>query len=561
MDHIQLDHLDRIETALFRSFSMSTLSQYITTNTKIAGVAYSYEDHEFQEAIVKDTSPEVNVQKCAQVGVSEVSARLALAMVDTLSPFTVAYTLPTAHFAGTFTRTRIDPVIDGSKKLQGSVHTSTNNSEVKRFGDSYLYMRGAASSNAPISIPVDCLIHDEFDFCDMEVLKQYTSRLRHSKYKLVRRFSTPTLPNFGINKEFMNSRQYLNLCKCDKCNHWFMPSYFKHVKIPGYEGKLEDLDKLILSKIRWREAQLFCPNCGRVPDLGPAHREYVLQNNESNFVAAGYQVSPFDAPKIMTAPALVKESTEYERSQDFVNFGLGLPADDKEATLDASDFAELFVQEHAGFGAYVMGVDIGKLYHFVVGRVDGYGHIYVVETRAVPMGKAREAYAELRMKWRVICTVMDSAPHAETVMSLQAIDLNMYAAVYTKTKSMATHTLVSKEEEAEQGITFQRQININRNRSFDAYMLAIRNREIVFKLEDDERRKEIIAHHCSMKRTKQYEEGTEELKYEWSKTDGIDHWHHSSQYMWTASRIMRASAGIAPLPVSTAMRLRLRQSA
>lgn len=362
-DHITLEHLDRLESAVFRKHSMATLAAYITEHTFMHGQPYSFTDHEFQSSIVSDTSQEVNVRKCAQVGVSETSARLALAMVDVLSPFTVAYTLPTAGFSGTFTRTRIDPIIDGSKRLKGAVHTSTNNSEVKRFGDSYLYMRGAASSNAPISIPVDCLIHDEFDFCDMEVLKQYQSRLRHSKYKYVRRFSTPTLPDFGIDKEFKTSRRYFNLCKCDKCNHWFQPDYYKHVKVPGYDGPLEEVEARMMSHLRWREAYLACPNCGRKPDLGPQHREYVCENPGDSFIAAGYQVSPFDAPKIMKPSDLVKESVAYERSQDFKNFGLGLPADDKEATLDRGDFSNLFIQDDAGSGAYVMGVDIGKQYH------------------------------------------------------------------------------------------------------------------------------------------------------------------------------------------------------
>ena len=557
-DHITLEHLERLESAVFRKHSMSTLAAYITEHTFMHGQPYSFVDHEFQAAIVGDTSQEVNVRKCAQVGVSETSARLALAMVDVLSPFTVAYTLPTAGFSGTFTRTRIDPIIDGSKRLKGAVHTSTNNSEVKRFGDSYLYMRGAASSNAPISIPVDCLIHDEFDFCDMEVLKQYQSRLRHSKYKYVRRFSTPTLPDFGIDKEFKVSRRYFNLCKCDKCNHWFQPDYYKHVKVPGYDGAMEDIEARMMSHLRWREAYLACPNCGRKPDLGPAHREYVCENPDDSFIAAGYQVSPFDAPKIMKPSDLVKESVAYERTQDFKNFGLGLPADDKEATLDRNDFADLFIQEEAGSGAYVMGVDIGKQYHFVIGRVDGYGNLYVVHTELVPMGKARDKYQDFRRKYRIICTVMDSAPHAETVMTLQTTDPNMYASVYVEAKSFLTHTIVNKEDKKDEGTTFQRQVNVNRNRSLDGYMAAIRNGEVKFRMEDEDRREEIIVQHCSMKRTKQYENQSEELVYKWQKTDGNDHWHHASLYCWTAARIKGLGGHLIELPLARAFSFRVK---
>lgn len=559
MSDITKDHLERLEAAISHRYSMANMAKWVEDNTFHSGRNYSFAEHEFQEFILNDTSREVNVQKCAQVGVSEASGRLALAAVAILSPFTVAYTLPTAGFAGTFAKTRINPVIDGSPKLRALIHRTTDNTEVKRFGDSYLYLRGAASSNAPISIPVDMLIHDEFDFCDMEVIKQYQSRIRHSKYRFVRRFSTPTLPKFGINKEFSDSRRHFNVCKCSHCNHFFIPDYYKNVKIPGYSKSLADLTKYELTKLRWKEAEVLCPSCGKVPDLGPAYREYVCENPSEHYEASGIQVTPFDAPSIMTAPKLVKESTEYNRVQDFVNFGLGLPADDREATLSHEDFNDLFVQAESSGTINVMGVDVGAIYHFVIGAVDAWGRVFVKETVKMPMGKAREAYVELRRRHRPVCTVIDSGPHAETVMALQKSDPNLYASVYMRSKSMMTHTVVDKEGDKDTGMDFLRQVNVNRSRALDGYMEFLRTPGYLkFANCDEERKAEIIAHHCSMKRVRNYDPESDEMSYSWQKTDGVDHFHHAGLYCWIASKIRGIGGPLVDLPLASALKFRLK---
>jgi hypothetical protein len=58
---------------------------------------------------------------------------------------------------------------------EARVHHDVNNGEVKQFGESFLYFRGTKGVTAAISVPADCLVHDEYDFSDLEVLST-TSR-------------------------------------------------------------------------------------------------------------------------------------------------------------------------------------------------------------------------------------------------------------------------------------------------------------------------------------------------------------------------------------------------
>lgn len=556
MEAIAAGHLERLQTAVLKKYTAAMVSKWLTAHTTYGSEPYSYVDHEFQENILNDTSRETNTQKCSQIGISEVSLRKALALTNMIQNYKIGYTLPTAKFAGTFTKTRVDPVIEGSKTLKGAIHKTNDNNEVKQFGDSMLYFRGAASSNAPISIPLDHLIHDEFDFSDQEVLGQYFSRLTHSKWKKIDRFSTPTLPNFGINKFFRESRRHYMMAKCCHCNHWFIPDYYKHVKIPGFLKDLREIDKSTLTRIKWGEAQVHCPSCGKVPSLQPEYREIVCENPDEGYVASGHQVSPFDAPNIITAAFLVEASTKYDRIQDFINFNLGLPAEDSEATLTREDFLQVFLQVVASTSVtYVMGVDVGNIYHFVVAAIDAYGDMLVVHTEKLGMGHAKEKYRELRRRFQVVCTVIDSGPHAETVMSLQDEDPNCFASVYMRSKSVVTHTVVNKKEEVEEGKDFVRQVNVNRNRAFDGYMAFIRENHL--RIVDSDLKEEIIQHHTSMKRVKVFENESGEMAYSWQKSDGVDHFHHAFLYCWIAGKIRGVGGSLIILPTARAFKFRL----
>jgi hypothetical protein len=564
MSDLVEDHLERVRSAVMQEQTAATIADWITKNTFYSFRPYSYKDHEFQEKILRDTSDEIVVRKCSQVGLSEISARKCLALINILQPYTIAMTLPTAGFAAKFMRTRVDPVIQGSPVLKQAISGSNDNTEVKQFGDSFLWVRGAASSNAPISIPCMMLVHDELDFSDQEVIGQYRSRLNHSKDKKIDRLSTPTIPGFGIDLAFQNSRRHWNFCKCDHCGHWFMPNFHDHVQIPGYTGALQEINKgnaRLLTRIKWQEAKLHCPKCGGVPSLQHEHREWVVENPEENFVAAGYQVTPFDAPNITNVPYLVKSMTDYDRFQDHTNFNLGLPAEDKEATLTREDFANLFIHGYHGSSVvYCAGIDVGNLYHFWVEAILPDESRHCVLAERVPMGKAKERYRQIKDQYRLVCTVMDSQPHAETVMSLQEEDANLYAAVYVRNKSLVTHTTHDKDDEPDEGQVFVRQVNINRSRSFDAHMNDIRGNRVAIAIQglDDESKETIIQHHLSMKRVKTFDNESGELAYSWQKTDGQDHFHHASQYCRIASKIKGAARPTVLLPTTRVWTFRRR---
>ena len=125
-----------MRAAVLEEFTASTVSTYVREHTKLGISPFSFVDHEFQEAVLNDDSQETNVQKCSQIGMSEVTVRRALGLVNILQPYTLIYTLPTAGFATTFMKTRISPVVQASPDMLSRLSKINDNMEIKQFGDS-----------------------------------------------------------------------------------------------------------------------------------------------------------------------------------------------------------------------------------------------------------------------------------------------------------------------------------------------------------------------------------------------------------------------------------------
>lgn len=547
LDNTTKQHLDRLRTSTVERHSLSAMPEWIIANTAINGSKYSFKDHEYQEKILRDESQEVYIRKCSQVGITELSVRMALALCSMIPSYTVAYTLPTSKLAATIMRTRIDPIIEGSPYLSAAVHKTTDNSEVKRFSDSYLYLKGCQSTNGPLSTPCDHVIHDEIDFSDPEVISQYHSRLTHSKWKRKTKLSTPTIPKRGIDYEFQRSRRHFNLAKCNHCSEWFIPDYFRDVVLPGFDGELQALTKHTLLKYEYNKAYVACPKCSKKPDLSPAHREWVCENPEDNYVAAGYQVTPFDAPGFITPGYLIESSTQYKRYIDFTNFGLGLPAEDRESTLLAEELRAVMVESEPGSTfSYVMGLDMGLKCHCQIAAVTWDGMLIIVHTEVIPVGIVRERRRELARQFRVRMTVVDSQPYTETVLAMQGEDVNLYGSVYIRSKSIETHTVKAQAEDADKGRSQVRQVNINRDKALDALMGDIRSQR-VFKV-TDENDELWISQLTDMRRMQEWTVDAE-LSFVWRKSEeGNDHFHHALLYAWTAAKIMGVSSSGIILP-------------
>lgn len=546
-DEVFKRHVARLTSSL-SAHSRDTICDFLTNNTFLRGQPFSFKDHEYQEYILNDKSKDKVIIKSAQMGISELSSRMALAMCNLIDGFSTIYTLPSALAAANFMKTRIDPVIHSSPYLSDAVSKDLDNTLIKRFGESYLFLKGAQVDSQAISVPADMLIGDEVDNSNMDVLTLFESRLIHSPYAYTVKLSTPSVPNYGIDLAYKQSRRHVHMAKCVHCNHWFEPDYFDHVKIPQFRGEVGDIVKATFSDpiFKWTEAYVACPACGKPADLSEPNRNWVCENPNDAYVAAGFKVSPFSCPNIIHPSALVKSSVDYARKQDFHNQRLGMPLEDSESTLTREELQGVIISDFVGSGAvsYVMGLDMGNFCHCTIAAVLPDDQIIVVYRERIPLFKVYERRKELAGQWRVRMTVVDHGPYTETVYRMQQSDRSVFAGVYVRTRTLDLYRVKEADEDKDKGKADLRQVNIARDKGFDLIMMMLRAGSIkVTAGPEDEKWIEQLQ---DMKRVREFV--NDELVFVWAKVSGNDHYHHSLLYALVASRILGVAGHSTALP-------------
>lgn len=566
LNDTQKFHLARVRAATTNRLKRSDLAKWIEENTKINGKPFSFNKHEYQQRILSDDSPELVIRKSAQTGISEMSMRMALALIMVMpGAFRIGYTFPSASFAAGYAKTRLNPIILDSPALRAAISTADiDSSEIKTFGrGKELYFKGAAVGNAAISTTLDLLVHDELSFSDPEIIGDYWSRVLHSEHKFRVSLSTPTFVGDAIDVAFTNSRRHWNFCKCEHCNHDFVPDYYRNVHIPGYTGELDQITKHNIHTIRYKEAQFLCPKCWQPTSLLPAYRQWVCENPTENHVAAGYQVQPFDAPQIVSLPSLIDASTKYASKSKFKQFSLGLPATDSESGFLEEEIEGIGVEmAQSPFHTHVLGVDLGMYCHFMVGGVAMDGTLVVVHYERVALKDFRTRYAALVSQYRVSVKVSDIQPYTELIMSLSETDARLFAARYVTRNGLEVYDLKQQEADIENAIEGVREVSVNRNGLFDKLLSVIRPGEgepagiKIRKCADWEMLK---SHMLAMRRGQgQLRNG--EFSSFWTKPpDGQDHYFHALGYLWVASQMRGvAFAGNAIAPTIRKFKVKAR---
>lgn len=556
--------IERVRAGLSQTRNLGQLAGWVERNTrhpKDPARHWSFDEHEFQRQILSDSANDQVVKKCAQVGLSEVSLRMALGLIDIFPQSTAIYTLPTATFATTFVRTRFDPVIEHSPELREKLHGDIDNASLKRIGNSFLYIRGTFSKAAAISVPADILIHDEVDFSNQEVLSSYTSRLGHVKEEDIvkRRFSTPTLSGYGVSSLFDESTQNWYAVKCHKCGTWQVPQFMDHVVIPGYERPLKDFDKDDLTDPRYKidEAYLACPRCRQALTTAnlsdPQSRQWVAARPGQT--RSGYQVQPFDVPTINTVPRILRGVADYERKADWVNFRIGQDYQDADTSFlpDALErgFKGPWVQPVPGAAhGCVMGIDVGKTSWVVIGRSNGkgldvlhYERIKLTTKEALP-----ERAGQLARCYGVVMTVVDAAP--EWTQAIAVIDkIGRGFASYYSNQRKPSMSFVEPDEE-------KRVVSVDRTGLISDVAARVNNLEYTFADAPD--KATFQAHLGNIKKVRK-PDSSGDIKDSWINT-GPDHYGHALFFASAAKHLLNyrpKDAAVPAVPMAALARVGL----
>jgi hypothetical protein len=551
----QQEFIRRVKNAVNPGQTLD-LVRWIPENTLIKGQPFSFTDHEYQKYLLQLTESVIYVKKCSQIGVSEIIVRWLLAYLTTRRGVNAIYTLPTARFADRFSATRIEPVIESSPVLKAAVDPTLFSASVRRFvTECMLFMQGASKTSQAISVPAEVIVGDEIDFMeDDSILSSFTSRLSHALDPQERYFSTPTFEGFGVDFGYQKARRHVQLQKCQRCNHQFLPRYYDHVKLPGFTGSLHEFSYLtrdLLDDYDTTKAYLECPKCKRAVDQDIKYREFVVENSESKALAAGLALTPFCAPRHMPPGRIIVTSTKYKKKRDFINFCLGETYTDADSGLLRDELAPLFTSdvrfpEHPPY--QVLGADLGGTCAMIRAYPAPNGHLRVTKVDWVPLHKMREEFPKALATGRVISAVIDALPYSDLVKALQDACPSLFAALKSNAKGMELYNVREVEDDEEKATYGIRQLNYKRNALLDFVMLMLRGGQISFAPSCFDDQEKIIDQLTDMRRVEEINKKGEK-EFVWRKSPkGYDHTHHALMFMVLANFIKGIQGGSAPLP-------------
>lgn len=419
------DFLKQAEERFDLDSSDMTYVEWLNQNTTLRGKPFSTKGYEFQDAIINDMHPNMDVIKCSQIGMTEVQMRKALAFLVRNKGLSAIFSLPNEKMYQRVSKTRFKPLVDKEEVFNKSRDSgSVRSMGLMQFQDSFLYLSGCTEGDAT-SIPADAVFNDELDLSPQEIIALYQSRLQGSAWRISQRFGTPTFPNYGIDLGFRSSDQHYYLTRCMSCNHWnhieFSKDFIEIPNLPENIQNLTDLDQEILSSLPIDEAYVKCEKCHSALDLDdPKLREWVPAYSERKH-ARGYQISPFATPHL-TPSYILTQLLQYKQRENlrgFYNTVLGLPYTDGNIQLEREDINKCFtgvptVPEIDKQQPVVVGIDMGQTCHITIGNGTSPEAMHVFDWRAVHVDDVVAEVERICQDHMVIAGAVDRHPYEPT---------------------------------------------------------------------------------------------------------------------------------------------------
>jgi len=450
--------------------------------------------------IYLDESPVIVIKKSAQIGITLMNLLKMFYRCVKEGAITFIYTLPTSGDVSKFSQARFNPLIQKSL-IQNLYPVEIDNVELKKIRDSFIYFRGTFAEREAINVPADVLIIDEVDFSKPDIIEMYSKRLGASLYKWKWLYSTPTYPDYGIDKEFVKGTQKIWLVRCPHCNYEQELNFFTNI-----EGERP-------------QARFICGKCKR--GLSNQDRldgrwvaKYPGRDTQSYHVTS--LVFPF-----ITANDLKKAEQDAKFKKTFFNFDLGETYSEGEDKI-SRDLVLKCVRNRPMRGAgegFFMGVDQGNVLHYVVLSVDG----PISNMESAGITDSFDRIGELMNVYGVRLCVVDAGPNEHSARELRdnfegRIYLNYYRDVEGGMKrGKVDYSIIT-----------------DRTEGLDMVASDLAQGLITLP-EMGELKEEFIAHLTNMRR-EIIEDKHGQRRAVWVKT-GADHFLHALNYAQIAKKI------------------------
>jgi len=508
-----------------------SMSVWVERNTTLKRKPFNYKGYEFQRQILDDMHPSMDVKKCSQIGLSEISLRKSLAFARRNPNTTVIFTLPNEEMYGRTSLTRLRPILDADKVFRPiGTAKPIKNVHTIQVGRSFVIM-AAAIESAATSTPADMVLNDEVDLSDQAMLTLFRSRMQNSNFKINQRFSTPTHIKFGIDENYTGTDSHVWMRRCQACNkHQVVDFSLQHIAIPGFSGDLErlaDIEEHHLAGLDWNDAYVKCVKCAAPLDMtDPSLCEWVPQFPE-NKNRRGYHVTPFCTSRL-TPGYILGELFEYKRKANvtlrrFYNTVLGEAFTDASQRLSYEEIVRCF--EGTGVKGpqsrdvpISIGIDVGASCHIVLG-IPGLAFGFTI----VPAHDLLKTLKMLDERYRIATGCIDRHPYEPTAN--EVFQWSKGRILPVEYRGQAEVALIRDKFKT---ITHGQ---VNRTACLDAIVQEIRNSSIKF-AEYGGHKETILTQLQDMVR----KDDEPEQEAVWEKLKGNDHFFHALALMRIAPR-------------------------
>lgn len=335
----------------------------------VDGHPFSYDRREYLIDVYRDNHPHKIIQKCTQVGGTVEMILRAAYGARFLDFRNILYYFPNKTHVTEFSKGRFKPLIEENPEQLGQFVRDTDSANLKQIDQAFIYFLGMRSTIETKNIPANMIVFDESDEANQDAFDKAIERLggqMEASDVSIHNISNPTLPDYGISKEFAESDQRYWLLICPHCgaDNCLEDRFMAWIEGQGRPPLVELRDGRVIRACRKCEGE-----------LDPSKGEWVPKRPKIT-EKRGYHYTQLWSQTFMHQPAKILEkfrkAVKEGRLTTFINLVVGFGHVDAENRLTVEEVLALCGSEGMAQGSRkpcFMGVDQKSDYlHYVIGR-------------------------------------------------------------------------------------------------------------------------------------------------------------------------------------------------
>jgi len=326
---------------------------------------WSFKRHPWARGMHDCDAEKMVGQKGAQLCFTEVALNKSYFNID-VHGNSVLYVMPTSNDASDFSTARFDPALELSPHLS-KLFSDVKNIGHKRAGSANMFLRGSRSRSQLKSIPVSAVFIDELDEMVQENIALIFERMSGQMEKQAFLLSTPTIEDYGINKEFKASSQDHFFFNCPCCSRLTQLTFPDCLVITADSYADEGI----------RGSYLRCKECKGT--LNHQTKQDWLSTGRwvseyTDRIVRGFHVNQLYSCTVRPYEIAISYLRGQENpgdEQEFWNSKMGLPHEPDGARISDADITSCISSyKMADIGPpnslVTMGVDVGKWIHYEI---------------------------------------------------------------------------------------------------------------------------------------------------------------------------------------------------